>query len=100
MALPQIAAIAALAVGSYHVFKSPSRNLVEDVQGVCNEKYCPPTYLIHVDKASNTLMRDDRPAAKGTVSSQLAAAYKLTKHTYEQEALNHPGVNLVAHAIS
>ena len=100
MALPQVAAVMALGLMGYHLFKSPSRDLVEESHQICNSKYCPPTYTIHVDRAQNTLMRDDRPATSGTVSNQLAATYRLNKHTYEQEALISPGVALVAHAVA
>ena len=100
MAIPQVAALAALAVMGYHLFKNPTMDLMEESHLVCNTKYCPPTYQIHVDKPLNTLMRDDRPQTTGSVSSQLAATYELNKHTYNQEALTSPGVALVAHAIA
>ena len=100
MALPQIAAMTALSVVGYHLLKSPTTDLLEESHYGCNHKYCPPTYQIQVDRAQNTLMRDDRSATMESVSSQLEAAYRLNEHTYAQEALKSPGVALVAHAVA
>lgn len=61
----------------------------------CNEQYCPPKgYLIHVDKPVNTVLRDDSQG--GTT---LSAAYQYQKNQYLKEAIEHPGVALVAHTI-
>ena len=91
--LPTLAAAAAVVLAAN--MWSPSKNAARGVQLTCQEKYCPPTYQIHVDSARNTLMRDDRPRV-GT----LKAAYDLSKHTYYQEAYENPGVRLVAHTVS
>ena len=95
-----LAATVAMAGMAYHLFKSPTTDLLEESHQMCNQKYCPPIYQVWVDKASNTLMRNDRPQTTGSVNSQLAAAYQLVKHTYEREAYLSPGVGLVAHAIA
>ena len=90
----------ALSVAGYHLLKSPTTDLLEESHKICNQKYCAPTYQIHVDRAQNTLMRDDRPGRMGSLSSQLLSAYKMSKHTYQQEANVSPGVALVAHAVA
>lgn len=56
--------------------------------------------MIHVDRPVNTLMRDDRAPGGGTLDQKLSAAYALSKETYFTEAHTHPGVRLVAHAVS
>ena len=97
--LPMIAAAGALAILGNALFRSPSKDAARGVQATCQEKYCPPTYLIHVDKAKHTLMRDDRAMVGGTIDQQLRAAYQLTKATYYKEAHMHPGVRMVAGAV-
>jgi hypothetical protein len=100
MSVPQLAAIAALSLAGFIYSQQPAREAARGVQQTCQEKYCPPTYMIHVDRPVNTLMRDDRAPSGGTLDQKLAAAYALSKDTYFTEAHSHPGVRLVAHAVS
>lgn len=79
----------------------------------CDEKYCPPTFQIHVDRPVNTLLKDQSGGAglrvsgdDGTHSKRpptplwtLANAYRKTKIDYLQEQATSSGVRLVAHAI-
>ena len=79
----------------------------------CDEKYCPPTYQIHVDRPVNTLLKDQSGGAGLRVSGDdgthskhpptplwtLANAYRKTKMDYLQEQATSSGVRLVAHAI-
>ena len=96
MALPQIAALTAVALGTYHLFKPPAVKATETGVGACQSKYCD---TIHVDKAVNTLMRDDRAVQVESATRQLTASYNLNKRTYSAEATQHPGVQLVAHTV-
>ena len=75
----------------------------------CQEKYCPPTYQIHVDTPKNTLTRDDslrrglcsdQPNIPAVTSQSLGEVYDSTKAQYYKEAHQHPGVRLVAHTVS
>ena len=92
--------MAALSLAGLIYSQQPARDAARGVMHSCQEKYCPPTYMIHVDRPLNTLMRDDRaPTGKG-LNEKLAAAYALSKDTYYTEAHSHPGVRLVAHAVS
>ena len=100
MSLPQIAAVAALSLAGMIVSKQPSRDAARGVAKVCQEKYCEPLYQIHVDRPINTLMRDDRARPAVSLNNGIAAAYALSKDTYFAEAHMHPGVRLVAHAVS
>jgi len=61
----------------------------------CQERYCPPTYQIHVDPAVKTTLRDDRLGA-----TTLRGVYNNLKSQYMREASEHPGVALVAHTIN
>ena len=45
-------------------------------------------------------MRDDRARNSANLNNGIAAAYALSKDTYFAEAHTHPGVRLVAHAVS
>jgi len=53
-----------------------------------------PSYMIHVDKAVNTVSRDD---SKG--GSTLQSLQQSLRNQYQTEAQNHPGVALVAQKI-
>ena len=85
----------------------------------CQEKYCPPNYQIQVDRAQNTLLRDEsqgrgtRVKSKAEVSwmdpvtgcaelslDALGEVYASTKDMYFKEAHQHPGVRLVAHTVA
>jgi hypothetical protein len=92
---------ALLAVPIAYRMLNPAKRKAEEVQGRCNQKYCPPTYQIYVDRALNTTLRDDRPAVSAgmTIDQGLRAAHSKMMATLAQETANHPGVRLVAHAI-
>tara|TARA_B100001248_G_C27160631_1_gene353310 strand:- start:94 stop:486 length:393 start_codon:yes stop_codon:yes gene_type:complete len=87
----------------------------------CDEKYCPPTYQIHVDAPRNTLLKDQSNGAGLRLNGVLAGhaatnpggrhagtlhnatmkdVYQTTKRDYFTEAVNSSGVRLVAHAIA
>ena len=87
----------------------------------CDEKYCPPTYQIHVDAPRNTLLKDQSNGAGLRLNGVLAGhaatnpggrhagtlhqatmkdVYETTKRDYFKEAVNSTGVRLVAHAIA
>mgnify|MGYP004388941413 CR=1 FL=1 len=65
------------------------------MMGACTEKYCPPNYLIHVDKPVNTVLRDDTLGG-----ATLSGAYQYVKSQYLKEAREAPGVRLVAHTVA
>ena len=111
------------------------------VQDVCDEKYCPPSYQVWVDRAQNTLMKDQSlgmglgaPGMEGAMDPTVrqaaevnsvadynshgevgvgsgvgldgpytregvGAVYRKVKADYYEEAVGHPGVRLVAHAV-
>ena len=87
----------------------------------CDEKYCPPTYQIHVDAPRNTLLKDQSNGAGLRLNGVLAGhaatnpggrhvgllhnatmkdVYTTTKRDYFTEAVNSAGVRLVAHAVA
>ena len=92
--LVNVAALTAAALAARMMTNPASKSAARGVTMTCQEKFCAPTYQILVDSPQNTLMRDDRPT-----EPTIAAAYKLSKHTYYTEAHEHPGVRLVAHTV-
>ena len=98
--LPLIAALIAVPLG--YKMLNPAARKAKEVQGQCNQKYCPPLYQIYVDRALNTTLRDDRPVVSSgmTLDQGLRAAHAKMQSTLEREAHSHPGVLLVAHAVA
>ena len=97
MNIPQLTAAIAVPVLAYQYLKPHSSASLAKTVGsssVCQEKYCPPSFLIHVDRAVNTLNRDDTRGGP-----TMAATYEYTKSVYAKEAAEHPGVQLVAHTV-
>jgi hypothetical protein len=87
----------AVAMSAYYMLKAPATRATETSVGECQEKYCGEQ--IFVDRAINTLMRDDRAPSMNSIQSQLAATYRNSKRTLTEEAMQHPGVHLVAHTV-
>ena len=80
----------------HQVSLNSSASLAKTSVGNCQEQYCPTTaYLIHVDPAVKTVLRDDKQGA-----TTLRGVYNNMKSQYMREAAEHPGVALVAHAIN
>ena len=59
----ELASLAAMGLMGHYLLSDPAQKAARGVQLTCQEQYCSPTYLIHVDKPMNTLMRDDRAMA-------------------------------------
>ena len=95
------------------------KDAARGVQMKCQEKYCPPNYQIQVDRAQNTLLRDESQGRGTRVNSKaevswmdpvtgcaelsldaLGEVYASTKDMYFKEAHQHPGVRLVAHTVA
>lgn len=113
MSAVSAAMVAGLALYAYQQMRRPSTVKAESAYE-CNEKYCPPFYQIHVDPAVHTNLRDDRTPwhlktgtlpceecgmAKSTTYMNLKGVYEASKAVFREETINHPGVQLVAHAI-
>ena len=102
MNLPAAAAIAATGFVLFEMMrgntasslaKSTLKNHPLGTPG-CNQKYCPPTFQIQVDRAINTDLRDDTLGG-----GSLKGAYDYVQKQYLREARESPGVNLVAHTV-
>ena len=69
----------------------------------CQEKYCPPSYQIQVDRPINTLATDQslgKGMRVGDAKPSLFKVYNSGKERDYHEAREHPGVQLVAAAVS
>lgn len=83
--------------------QSEAKDAARGVQMKCQEKYCPPSYQIHVDKALNTLGTDQslgKGLQMGETQPSLFKLYNSGKERYYREAHEHPGVRLVAASVS
>ena len=81
----------------------PAKDAARGVQMKCQEKYCPPAYQIQVDRAKDTLMTDQslgKGMRVGDPMPSLFKVYNSGKERYYREAHEHPGVRLVAAAVS
>ncbi len=99
--LPTIACLTAAALLWREAGKTAASKVVESKM-TCDEKYCPPTFQIHVDKPVNTLLKDQSEGAalSGPTPLSLAIPYARVKSDYYNEAVHSPGVKLVAHALT
>ena len=99
--LPTIACLTAAALLWREASKTAASKVVESKM-TCDEKYCPPTFQIHVDKPVNTLLKDQSEGAalSGPTPLSLAIPYARVKSDYYNEAVQSPGVKLVAHAVA
>lgn len=100
--LPKLAILAALVYAVNHLRK-PSSQRVTEAPTVCDEKYCAPTFITHVDRPLNTLLKDQSMGAGlkvGPPNPTLQMPYAKTKSDYYREAVMSPGVRLVAHAVA
>tara|TARA_B100001250_G_scaffold228159_1_gene195829 strand:+ start:3332 stop:3748 length:417 start_codon:yes stop_codon:yes gene_type:complete len=99
--LPTIACLTAAALLWREASKTAASKVVESKM-TCDEKYCPPTFQIHVDKPVNTLLKDQSEggALSGPTPLSLAIPYARVKSDYYNEAVQSPGVKLVAHAVA
>lgn len=73
------------------------------VQMKCQEKYCPPSFQIQVERAINTLATDQslgKGMRVGESQPSLFKVYNSGKERYYREAHEHPGVRLVAASVS
>ena len=98
--LPTIAVLAASAL-LYREMSKPKAQGLHQLM-TCDEKYCPPSFLTHVDRPSNTLLKDQSQGAglsQGPGLVTLRTPYEKTKSDYHREAIMSPGVRLVAHAV-
>jgi hypothetical protein len=91
--------LTASALGLFTLYEmkrgSTATELASSAQMPCNERWCPPDYYtIHVDKPVETVLRNDTLGG-GT----LRGTYQYVKQQYLKEAMEHPGVNLVAHTV-
>lgn len=104
--LPLIALAAAAATLMLGGVSLPGRAAQEAARGVqmkCQEKYCPPNYQIQVDRALNTLGTDQslgKGLRVGEAKPSLLKVYNSGKQRFYREAHEHPGVRLVAQAVS
>jgi hypothetical protein len=103
--LPLIAlAAAALMLSGASLPGQPAaQEAARGVQMKCQEKYCPPNYQIQVDRALNTLGTDQslgKGMRVGEAKPSLLKVYNSGKQRFYQEAHEHPGVRLVAQAVS
>jgi hypothetical protein len=100
--LPTIVVLGAAALAYREMSKTAAQKAPGKKMG-CDEKYCPPAaYQIHVDRAVNTLLKDQSLGAGLRVPPNgvnLAMPYAKTKNDYFKEAAENPGVRLVAHAV-
>ena len=89
--LVRLAMLTALGFYAKHLFykKAP----------VTTRKLESSLYQAHIDRAQNTLMRDDRSTPSSSISKQLSQMWFHQKAVFDHEAAEHPGVRLVAHAI-
>ena len=97
--VPKCLMIAVVAVGVREYLKPPAVRINTAVTMKCQEKYCPPTYQVHVDAPKNTLLKDQSSGAglgKGSVKGGIKVPYELTKREYMRAVEQSPGVNLVA----
>ena len=104
MNLPAAAAIAATGFVLFEMMRgNTARDLAKSTLNPsnaplgtpgCNQKYCPPTFQIQVDRAINTDLRDDTLGG-----GSLKGAYDYVQKQYLTEARESPGVNLVAHTV-
>ena len=102
LSFPVVIMLVAGAMILFHV-TSPKKTMLKKEKMTVEEKYSPPTaYITHVDRAVNTLLKDQSMGAGLCLPVKhagLDAPYKQTKTDFFNEALNHPGVRLVAHAV-
>ena len=97
------AAAAVLVIGTGLMRPSAAQDAARGVQMKCQEKYCPPTYQVQVDRPQDTLMSDQslgKGLALGKANPMLSDLYTSTKERYYRVAHEHPGVRLVAHTVS
>ena len=95
--------LAAAVILSSQLGNSDAKEAARGVQMKCQEKYCPPNFQVQVDRALNTLSRDDSLGTGlrlGIERPTLNDLYNYTKGMYYREAHEHPGVRLVAHTVS
>ena len=99
LSVPRVVALLAAAM-MYREWMKPTAVKLEEKM-TCDEKYCPPTFQIHVDKPVNTLLKDQSEGAalSGPTPLSLAIPYARVKSDYFNEALHSPGVKLVAHTV-
>lgn len=99
--LPKLALLAGAGL-AYHEMKKTAAQKTQSPMG-CDEKYCPPgAYVTHVDRPMNTLLKDQSMGAglrTPPPSVSLATPYMKTKSDYYREAVESPGVRLVAHRV-
>lgn len=99
--LPKLVLCAAVVYAARQLMKPSSAKLVQ--QTTCDEKYCAPAYITHVDRPLNTLLKDQSLGAglsTGPENPTLQTPYAKTKSDYYREAVMSPGVRLVAHAVA
>ena len=107
VSLPLIAlAAATLMLGPSMMAPQGQAEAMDAARGVqmkCQEKYCPPSFQIQVDKPINTVATDQslgKGMRVGEPQPSLFKVYNSGKERYYREAHEHPGVQLVAASVS
>ena len=108
LSLPLVVALLAAGLLTREVMKPPPKKLLPKMP--VNEKYSPPMYITHVDRATNTLLKDQShgaglslpvdPSYGQSYKPNLERPYRTTKSDYFNESLQSPGVRLVAGAVA
>ena len=98
ISVPKVIGLAAAAILLRQYMKTPAAKVNRAVTMECQEKYCPTSYMIFVDKAKATLMKDQSEGAglSSAPPCSLKVPYERVKRDLMREVEQSPGVNLVA----